>query len=67
MAGGLIQKHLLPNLPNKYIPYINIVGSAIAGHFTGAGIGTGALIGASGVGIHQTIKIPVKEVTGKSI
>lgn len=67
LLGGLIQKHVLKRLPNNVIPYINIIGSAVAGHFTGVGAIQGATIGAAGIGIHQTAKIPLKNATGKSI
>jgi len=64
---GLIQKHVIKRLPNSLIPYINtVIGTVLAPAF-GLPPEQGALVGMASVGAHQTIKIPVKSVTGKSI
>jgi hypothetical protein len=68
LLGGLIQKHVFKWLPNKFIPYINVVGSMVAGHYMpGVGAEQGAFIGLASVGTHQAVKIPAKAATGKSI
>lgn len=64
---GLVQKHVIKKLPNSLIPYINVViGSVLAPAF-GLPPEVGAATGIGATGLHQTVKIPVKAVTGKSI
>lgn len=64
---GMVQKHVIKKLPNNLIPYINVVlGSVLAPAF-GLPPEMGAATGIAATGVHQTVKIPVKKITGKSI
>lgn len=64
---GIVQKHVIKRLPNDLIPYINVVvGSVLAPAF-GLPVEIGAATGIGATGIHQSVKIPVRKVTGKSI
>lgn len=64
---GLVQKHVIKRLPNNLIPYINVVLGTVLAPAFGLPPETGAMTGLGATGIHQSVKIPVRKVTGKSI
>lgn len=67
-VGGLL-KHFFngsskfrPNVPNNLIPYIVTILGGVVGSQGTLGIENGALVGLSSVGVHQGVKIALKNV-----
>lgn len=71
VVGGAVLKHVVRKLPNDSIPMINFAASTGMALARGADITVavteGAMLAGASTAIHQTTKIPVRSLTGKSV